>query len=64
MSALKPGDSVVVGSLGVTGTVVKVDHIPERPGVLVRLHRPVRGSETCFATHGECTKVVRTGGDS
>jgi hypothetical protein len=56
---LRIGASVFVGSVGVTGTVTGIDDKPPTRGVSVRLHRPVRGVETCYATHAECRVITR-----
>lgn len=57
---LRVGASVLVGSLGVTGTVTGIDDKPPTRGVSVRLHRSVNGLDACYATHRECRVVTRT----
>lgn len=56
---LRVGACVLVGSVGVTGTVTGLDDKPPVPGVSVRLHRSVNGTDTCYATHAECRVITR-----
>ena len=52
------GANVRVGTLGATGVITGFDD-GSRPGVSVRLHAPVKGLLTCYATYAECSPVER-----